>query len=66
VVKNPPANAGDTGDAGLIPASGKSPAEEHGNPLQYSCLRIPLTEESSRLWSIDSHTCMHTLRIKFL
>ena len=32
VVKNPPAKAGDTGDAGSIPREGK------GNPLQYSCL----------------------------
>ena len=57
MVKNPPANAGDIGDAGLIAVLGKSPAEEHGNPLQYSCLRIPWTEEPSRLWSIDSHAC---------
>ena len=26
------------GDAGWIPESGKSPGEEHGNTLQYSCL----------------------------
>ena len=38
VVKNPPANAGDVRDAGLIPGSGRSPAGGHGNPLQYSCL----------------------------
>ena len=38
VVKNPPANAGDTGDAGSIPGSGRSPGLGHGNPLQYSCL----------------------------
>ena len=37
-VKNPPANAGDTGDTGSIPGSGRSPGEGHGNPLQYSCL----------------------------
>ena len=36
VVKKPPANAGDTRDAGLIPGSGRSPGEGHGNPLQYS------------------------------
>ena len=42
VVKNPPANAGDTGDKGLIPGSGKSPGEEHGNLLQYSCLDNPV------------------------
>ena len=38
MVKNPPANAGDTGDAGSIPGSGRSPGLGHGNPLQYSCL----------------------------
>ena len=37
VVKNPPANAGDTRDAGLIPGSGISPVEGNGNSLQYSC-----------------------------
>ena len=26
------------GDPGLIPGSGRSPEEENGNPLQYSCL----------------------------
>ena len=36
-VKNPPANAGDTGDAGSIPGLGRSPAGGNGNPLQYSC-----------------------------
>ena len=34
VVKNRPAN---TGELGLIPGSGRSPAEGNGNPLQYSC-----------------------------
>ena len=38
VVENPPANAGDVGDTGLIPGSGRSPEEANGNPLQYSCL----------------------------
>ena len=41
-VKNPPANAGATGDAGLIPGSGRSPGEGTGNPLQYSCLEYPI------------------------
>ena len=39
VVKNPPANAGDTGS---IPGSGRSPGEGNGNPLQYSCLENPM------------------------
>ena len=38
VEKNPPANAGDVRNMGLIPGSGRSPGEENGNPLQYSCL----------------------------
>ena len=38
VVKNPPANAGDTRDVGLIPESGRFPGGGNGNLLQYSCL----------------------------
>ena len=38
MVKNPPSNAGDAGDLGLIPGLGRSPGEGNGNPLQYSCL----------------------------
>ena len=38
VVKNPPSNAGDVTDAGLMPGSGITPGEENGNPLQYFCL----------------------------
>ena len=41
VVKNPPANAGDIRDSGLIPGSGRSPGEGHGHPPQYSCLENP-------------------------
>ena len=42
VVKNLPGNAGDIGDVGLIPGSGRSPEEGHGNPFQYSCLESPM------------------------
>ena len=38
VVKNPPANAGNARDMGLIPGSGRFSGGGHGNPLQYSCL----------------------------
>ena len=41
VIKNPPANAGDTWDAGSVPELGSSPGRGHGNPLQYSCLENP-------------------------
>ena len=34
-------NAGDTGDAGLIPASRRSPGAGNSNPFQYSCLENP-------------------------
>ena len=46
VVKNLPADAGDTGDAGLIPGLGRFPREGNGNPLQYSCLENPMDRES--------------------
>ena len=39
LVKRSPATAGDTG---LIPGSGRSPGEGHGNPLQYFCLGNPM------------------------
>ena len=42
VVKNPPANAGDLRNAGLIPGSGRSSGKGHGNPLQHSCLENPM------------------------
>ena len=38
VLRNLPANAGDTRDTGLIPGAGRLPGEENGNPLQCSCL----------------------------
>ena len=38
VVKNLSANAGGAKDSGLIPGSGRSPAEGHDNPLRCSCL----------------------------
>ena len=39
VIKNPPANAGDTG---WIPGSERTPGEGNGNPLQYFCLGNPM------------------------
>ena len=42
MVKNPPTHAGDTEDAGSIPASGRSPGAGNGNPLQYYCLGKPM------------------------
>ena len=42
MVKNPPANARDIGDAGSIHWSGKFLGEGNGHPLQYSCLENPM------------------------
>ena len=42
----------DTGDTSSIPASGRSSGGGHGNPLQYSCLENPMTEEPGGLQSI--------------
>ena len=49
VVKNPPANAGDMGS---VPGSRRSPGEENGHPLQYSCLRNPMDR---RAWQATIH-----------
>ena len=42
VVKNTPANAGATGDAGLIRELRRSPGGGNGSPFQYSCLENPM------------------------
>ena len=41
VVKNPLVKAGDAGDAGSIPWSGRSAGGRKGHPLQFSCLKNP-------------------------
>ena len=46
VVKNPPANAGNTRATGSTPGLGRSPGGGHGNPLQYSCLENPMDREA--------------------
>ena len=68
VVKNPPANAGDTRDVGSIPRLGRSLGGGHGNPLQYSCLENPtdrkawqatvhgVTKSQTRLKRLSTHT----------
>ena len=50
--KNLPANAGDVRDPGLIPGSGRSLAEGHGNPFQYSCLENPMDRGT---WQVTVH-----------
>ena len=40
-VQNLPASAGDMGDVGSVPGSGRSPGGRPSNPLQYFCLENP-------------------------
>ena len=53
LVKNPPANARDSRDAGSIPGSGRFPREGIGNPLQYSCLKNPMDRGA---WKATVHS----------
>ena len=53
-VKNPPANAGDVRDPGLIPGSGRSPGGGYGKSPQYSCLENHMDRGTSRLKSTGS------------
>ena len=39
-------SACDTGDAGLIPGLGRSPAKGNGNPCQYYCMGNPMDREA--------------------
>ena len=65
VVMNLPANAG---DSGLIPGSGRSPAEGNGYTLQYSCLENSMdrgawqSTVTERLSTVQQH---HDLLIHF-
>ena len=67
-IKNPPANAGDTEDAGSIPGSGDPLEEEDGSPPQCSCLKTPWavqqqeSDTTERLTDTHTHTHTHTLR----
>ena len=67
--KTLPANAGDERDLGLIPGSGRTPGEGHGNPLQYSCLENSMDRGAwqatvhglTKSWTrLSTHTCTHT------
>ena len=45
------------GDQGLIPRSGRSPREENGNSLQYSCLENSMDRE---VWRAMVHGVMES------
>ena len=52
VVKNPPAKAGDTGDAGSVPVLRRYLGEETATHSSILAWRIPGTEEPGRLQSM--------------
>ena len=58
MVKNPPTNAGDPGDLGLIPGR-EDPLEEVMATHPSIALRIPWTEEPGRLQSFGSQRVEH-------
>ena len=56
-VKETACNAG---DLGLIPESGRSPGEENGKPLQYSCLENPMVRGA---WQATVHGVVELERL---
>ena len=56
-------SACNAGDLSSILGSGRSPGKGNGSPLQYSCLRSPMTEEPGGLQSIGSVTKGRSQRV---
>ena len=59
VVKNPPANAGDAGDAGSIPGLGRPPEKEMATHSSILAWGIPWTKEPRELQSIGLQRVRH-------
>ena len=53
VVRNPPANARDARDLGLLPGLGRFPGAESGNPLWYSCLKNSMDRGAWQATQVD-------------
>ena len=51
--------AGNVRDVDSMPRSPRFPGGGHGNPLQYSCLENPWTEEPGGLHSTGLQTVRH-------
>ena len=69
VVKNPPANAGDTREVGSTPGLGRSPGVGTGNPFQYSRLENSMDRGAWGLQSMGSQTwwsCFHVQNTSLL
>ena len=66
VVKNQPANAGDTRDVGSVLGMGKTPTREgNSNPLQHSCLGNPMDQGAwQAIQSMGLHRVGHNLATK--
>ena len=68
VVKNLPADAGDSGPT---PGLGRSPGEGHGNALQYSRLKNPMDRGARQAtihgvteeWDTTEHACIVSVGI---
>ena len=72
MVKNPPANAGDSKEVGLLTGSGRFPGEGNGNLIQYSCLENSMDRgawratvhgiaESDTARHVHTHACKRNL-----
>ena len=74
MVKEYSCSAGATGDKGSIPGYERSPGEEHGNPLQYSCLENPMDRGAwqatvhrvAKSWTqLNNLAYMHMVKLLF-
>ena len=59
LVKNPPANAGATGDVGSIPGVGGSPGEGNATHSSILAWKIPWTKEPGGLQSMGLQRAGH-------
>ena len=59
MVKNPPADAGDVRDTGLIPGSGNPLKESMATHSRILAWRVPRTEEPGELQSTGLHRVGH-------
>ena len=64
MAKNPPANAGDKGDLGSIPGSGRSPGEGMATHSSILVWKLPWAEKPGGLQSIGFQRVGHNLVIE--
>ena len=60
MVKNPPTNAGETGDADSIPGSGRSLGGGNDNPFQYACLKNSMDRGAWQVQYMDLQKAGHS------